>query len=215
MGRVGRLSYPGWSQARVCRFLAPNWRRKSLGAESEDSFIPRLPGRSFQCSSHLCTLVVSPGWRKGSVPQGLPDSDLGARGSLLSSGLGLTSPERSLPPVPRGVAGSAGERCRPPAWAPGGQTRETSAWKLEERPAPGLTRVSMETCVLHVAPLLPADGCWYLGSQPKTPCRCQRRHFRRSSACTWEKESGQAHPKEASCHADWAAVHLGCRARQS
>lgn len=62
---------------------------------------------------HLCTFV-SPGRRKGSVLQGLPDSDLGARGSLLSSALGLTSPERSLPPVPRGVAGSAGERCRPP-----------------------------------------------------------------------------------------------------
>lgn len=163
---------------------------------------------------HLCTLVC-PGRSKGSVLQGLPDSDLGARGSLLSSGLGLTSPERSLPPEPRGVAGSAGERCRPAAWAPGGQTRETSAWKLEERPAPGLTRVSMETCVLHVAPLLPADGCWYLGSQPKTPCRCQRRHFRRSSACTWEKENGQARPKEASRHADWAAVHLGCGGRQS
>lgn len=136
-----------------------------------------------------------PGRRKGSVLQGLPDSDLGALGSLLSSGLGLTSPERSLSPVPRGVAGGAGERGRPPAWAPGGQTRETSAWKLEERPAPGLTRVSMETCVLHVAPLLPADGCWYLGSQPKTPCRCQRRHFRRSSACTWEKGEWSGPPQ--------------------
>lgn len=68
--------------------------------------------------------------------------------------------------------------------ASGGQTRETSAWKLEERRALGLTRVSMETWVLHVAPLLPPHGCWDLERQPRTPCRCHRRHFRRSSACT-------------------------------
>lgn len=68
--------------------------------------------------------------------------------------------------------------------ASGGQTRETSAWKLEERRALGLTRVSMDTCVLHVAPLLPPHGCWDLELQPRTPCRCQRRHFRRNSACT-------------------------------
>lgn len=87
-------------------------------------------------------------------------------------------------------------RCRPLlqglAWgrvrrglaASGGQTRETSAWKLEERRALGLTRVSMDTCVLHETPLLPPHGCWDLELQPRTPCRCQRRHFRRSSACT-------------------------------
>lgn len=41
--------------------------------------------------------------------------------------------------------------------------------------------------MLHVAPLLPPGGYGYLGPQPKMPCRFQRRHFRRSSACTWEK----------------------------
>lgn len=95
-------------------------------------------------------------------------------------------------------------------WEPGGQTRETSAWKLEERRAPGLTRVRMETCVLHVAPLLPPDGCWYLGSEPKKPCRCQRRHFRRNSACTWGKGGIQARPQQASSTADPAALDLGC-----
>lgn len=36
MGRMGRESYRGWNQERVGRFLALNWRRESLGAESED-----------------------------------------------------------------------------------------------------------------------------------------------------------------------------------
>lgn len=88
----------------------------------------------------------------------------------------------------RGRAGPLGAR---------GQTRETSAWKLEERRAPGLTRVSMDTCVLHVAPLLPPEGCWYLALEPRMPCRCQRRHFRRSSACTWGRKGRQARPQEA------------------
>lgn len=89
----------------------------------------------------------------------------------------------------------AGGASRRP-WVPGGQTTESSAWKLEERRAPGLTRVSKETCVLQVTPLLllPPGGCWYLGPRPKTPCRSQRRHFRRSSACTWEK-GGWSHPQ--------------------
>lgn len=74
-----------------------------------------------------------------------------------------------------------------PPWVPGSQTRESSAWKLEERRPLGLPRVSMETCVLYVAPMLPPDGFWYLRPRPKMPFRFQRRHFRRSSACTWEK----------------------------
>lgn len=114
--------------------------------------------------------------------------------SLISNlnGLGPPLQQRN---TSRPKVGASGARCRPLQGAgegrvqmglaaSGGQTRETSAWKLEERRALGLTRVSMDTCVLHVAPLLPPHGCWDLELQPRTPCRCQRRHFRRSSACT-------------------------------
>lgn len=116
-------------------------------------------------------------------------------------GLGLPAPRRAWNRVLAAGRASVGPRLEPAAplqtsapraaWrlrrglaASGGQTRETSAWKLEERRALGLTRVSMETWVLHVAPLLPPHGCWDWELQPRTPCRCQRRHFRRSSACT-------------------------------
>lgn len=81
-------------------------------------------------------------------PEGCPDPGCSWQISASGAGVGW---------VRRGLAAS------------GGQTRETSAWKLEERRALGLTRVSMETCVLHVAPLLPPHGCWDLEVQPRTP----------------------------------------------
>lgn len=61
-------------------------------------------------------------------------------------------------------------------------------------------RVSMDTCVLHVAPLLPPDGWWYLGPTPSMPCVRQRRHFRRSSACTWEEEVELGPPPDRRLH---------------
>lgn len=110
-------------------------------------------------------------------------SNLNGLGPRCSKGI-LPDPRLELV-APLQTSPGAGEgRVQRGLAASGGQTRETSAWKLEERRALGLTRVSMDTCVLHVAPLLPPHGCWDLELQPRTPCRCQRRHFRRSSACT-------------------------------
>lgn len=99
--------------------------------------------------------------------------------SLRAQGRGWPRRGRPLPPVPSRLVGLP--------WVPGDHTRESSAWKLEERRPLGLPRVSMETCVLHVTPLLPPDGCWYLEPRPKMLFRFQRLHFRLSSACTWEK----------------------------
>lgn len=124
---------------------------------------------------YLCTLL-SPGWSKNSVLQRHLDSDLGA-GAAFEPGLGQASAP-GLPEVGRYGGATLG------LWAPGGQTRESSAWKLEERRVLGLTRVSKETCVLHVAPLLPPAGWWYLEPRPKKLCGFQRHNFRRSSACT-------------------------------
>lgn len=171
---------------------------RSLTTELHPNIFPGRSASAPACREirllpHPCALPSS-GKTLGQSSLGASGQWPGGRDSLRARGWGWPRPGRpSSPGPPRGGwCGREGPVLRPRT--PGGQTRETSAWKLEERRAPGLTRVSMDTCVLHVPPLLPPEGCWYLRLEPKMPFRCQRRHFRRSSACTWGKGSWSSPP---------------------
>ena len=56
-------------------------------------------------------------------------------------------------------------------------------------------------------------GIW--GPNPRRPAGASAATSAAALPAPGRRESGQARPKEASCHADWAVLHLGCGPSQS